>query len=169
MNLGIIQLDWSALMILANVVILYFIMKHFFFERIHNFMQARQDAVKDAIANAEDINRKADLKMENYERRIAGAEEEGRSIVRSSKMKADEQAKRILEEANTKAGEIKARAERDIEREREKAIADMKDEVSQLALLAASKVMEHELEGSEEQRRIVDQAIEEAGKAKWQN
>jgi F-type H+-transporting ATPase subunit b len=168
-NLGIIQLDWSALMILANVVILYFIMKHFFFERIHNFMQARQDAVKDAIANAEDINRKADLKMENYERRIAGAEEEGRSIVRSSKMKADEQAKRILEEANTKAGEIKARAERDIEREREKAIADMKDEVSQLALLAASKVMEHELEGSEEQRRIVDQAIEEAGKAKWQN
>ncbi|MEA4923315.1 MAG: F0F1 ATP synthase subunit B [Eubacteriaceae bacterium] len=169
MNLGIIQLDWSALMIVANVVILYFVMKHFFFEKIHNFMQARQDAVKDAIAAAEDINKKADLKMENYQRKIARVESEGRDIIRDSKMKADEQAKRIITEAGEKAGEMTSKAEKEIQREKVKALAGMRSEVTTLALMAASKIMEQELSGSEEQKKLVDKVIEEAGTSGWQS
>ena len=71
MNLGIIEINWSALMILINVLILYLIMKRFFFEKIHNFMQSRQDAVRGAIGEAEAVNRRADLKMEEYQKRIA--------------------------------------------------------------------------------------------------
>ena len=45
----------------------------------------------------------------------------------------------------------------------------MKEEITTLALMAASKVLEEELSGSEQQRRIVDRVIEEAGNAGWQN
>lgn len=169
MTQPIISITWSSLMILINVVILYVIMKRFFFEKIHNFMKARQDAVKDAIATAEDTNKKADLKMENYQRKIAKLEAEGRDIIRDSKMKADGQAKRILDEANQQAGELIVKAEKEIEREKVKALADMKSEVTTLALLAAAKIMEQELSNNEEQQQLVNRVIEEAGKSGWQN
>ncbi|MGI6721410.1 MAG: F0F1 ATP synthase subunit B [Anaerovoracaceae bacterium] len=169
MSLGIIQLDWSSLMIVANVVILFLIMKRFFFEKIHNFMKSRQDSVKDAIAEAEAINKKADKKMEEYQRRIANVENESRDIIRKAKAKADQQTKRILDDANQRAASIISNAEKEIDREKVKAISEMKTEVTTLALMAAAKIMEHELSGSEEQRKMVDKVIEEAGTDVWQN
>ncbi|MDD5987190.1 MAG: F0F1 ATP synthase subunit B [Eubacteriales bacterium] len=169
MNLGIIEINWSSLMILANLVILYLIMKRFFFEKIHNFMQRRQDAVRDAIAGAEAINKRADKKMEDYQRRIANVESEGRDIIRNAKVQADARAKRIVDEANEQASQIVARAQEEVRRERAQAMRGMKEEITTLALMAASKVLEEELSGSEQQRRIVDRVIEEAGNAGWQN
>lgn len=169
MNLGIIQLDWSMLMIFANVVILYLIMKRFFFEKIHNFMKKRQDSVKDAIASAEAINRKADKKMENYQKKIARVESEGRDIIRNAKEKADAQAARILDDAHTRAAAIISKAEKEIEREKVQALSEMKSEVTTLALMAAAQIMEQELSGTEAQKRIVDRVIQEAGEGGWQN
>ena len=169
MNLGIIEINWSSLMILANLVILYLIMKRFFFEKIHNFMQRRQDAVRDAIAGAEAINKRADKKMEDYQRRIANVESEGRDIIRNAKVQADARAKRIVDEANEQASQLVARAQEEVRRERAQAMRGMKEEITTLALMAASKVLEEELSGSEQQRRIVDRVIEEAGNAGWQN
>jgi F-type H+-transporting ATPase subunit b len=60
-------------------------------------------------------------------------------------------------------------AERDIERERARALADMKSEVTSLALLAAAKIMEKDLARTGEQEQIVDQIIKEAGTQGWQN
>lgn len=169
MNLGIIELNWSTLMIVANLVILYLIMKRFFFERIHNFMQSRQDSVKDDIAAAEAVNKRADKKMEEYQRRIANVESESRDIIRNAKTNADARAKRIIDDANQQAAKIIEQAEEEVRRERAKAMSGMKDEVTVLALMAASKVLEQELSGSDQQRKIVNRVIEEAGNSGWQN
>jgi len=169
MSEPIISFNWSSVMILINIVILYFIMKHFFFEKIHNFMQARQDAVKDAISTAEVVNRKADQKMEDYERRIAKVESEGRDIIKDAKQRADERADQIIDSANQRASEILQKAELEIERERTQALSDMKTEVSELAMMAAEQIMKKELSRSGEQQKIVDEIIEEAGKSGWQN
>lgn len=169
MNLGIIELNWSTLMIVANLVILYLIMKRFFFERIHNFMQSRQDSVKDDIAAAEAVNKRADKKMEEYQRRIANVESESRDIIRNAKTNADARAKRIIDDANQQAAKIIEQAEEEVRRERARAMSGMKDEVTVLALMAASKVLEQELSGSDQQRKIVNRVIEEAGNSGWQN
>ena len=66
MHAGIIELNWSFLMILINVAILYFILKRFFWEKVRTFMLDRQAAVQDAFDSAEAINRRADEKMQNY-------------------------------------------------------------------------------------------------------
>ena len=165
---GLIELNWTSLMVLANVVILYLILKRFFFEKIHNFMQARQDAVKDAFDSAEAVNRKADEKMSNYNLKIAKVEEESREIIAQAKQKAEVQAKEIVKSANLKANDMMLAAEREIERERQKALSEMKQQIVVLAMLAAEKIVEKDIEiiGQE---KIVDQIIEEAGKSGWQN
>jgi F-type H+-transporting ATPase subunit b len=169
MNSPIIELNWTSLMVLINVVILYLIMKRFFFEKIHNFMVARENAIKDAFESAANTNRMAVEKLEAYNKQIAQIESQGREIIQKAKAKADTQALDILDEANGKASNILMQAEKEIARQQTKAIAEMKKEVGTLALMAAEKIMEKNLEDSGDQDEIIDKILKEAGTSGWQN
>ena len=168
MHAGIIELNWSFLMILINVAILYFILKRFFWEKVRTFMLDRQAAVQDAFDSAEAINRRADEKMQNYSRRIANVEEESREIIRNAKARAEAQAKDIVENAHKEASDIIAKAERTIEIEREKATAEMRQEIAALAIMAAEQIVEKEI-SSTGQEAIVDEVIKKARSTGWQN
>ena len=85
MTQGLIEFNWSSLMILCNVFILYIILRKFFWEKIKKFMDDRAAAVQDAIDAAEAVNKRADEKMASYSKRIANVEEEGREIIKASK------------------------------------------------------------------------------------
>ena len=154
---------------LINFLLLIGILGKFLYKPFINMLDSRSQSIKDAFDSAEATNRKADEKLENYNRRIAKVEAEGKEIIRESKAKADQQAKKIVDEANAKAAQIVQNAERDIERDRARALADMKTEVTSLALLAAAKIMEKDLANTGEQEKIVDQIIKEAGTQGWQN
>ena len=169
MNAPIIEINSTFLMILFNLVILYFILKKYFFEKIHNFMLARENTIKDAFDIADATNKKAVEKLESYNKRIAQVENEGREIIRKAKVKADGQAKQILDEANQKANNILMQAEKEIQRQQVKAIAEMKKEVSDLALLAAEKILERNLRETGDQEEIIDNILKEAGTSGWQN
>ncbi len=169
MNSPIIELNWTSLMILINLVILYLIMKRFFFEKIHNFMVARENAIKDAFESAANTNRMAVEKLEAYNKQIAQIEGQGREIIQKAKAKADSQALGILDEANSKASNVMKQAEKEIARQQTKAISEMKKEVGTLALMAAEKIMEKNLEDSGDQDEIIDKILKEAGTSGWQN
>ena len=168
MTQGLIEFNWSSLMILCNVFILYLILRKFFWEKIKKFMDDRAAAVQDAIDAAEAQNKRADEKMANYSRRIANVEEEGREIIKASKQQADAQAQIIIEEARKQASDIIAKAERTIEQEKSQAMEEMRKEIASIAMLAAEQIVGREID-SVGQDAIIDQAIEDARSAKWQN
>ena len=168
MTQGLIEFNWSSLMILCNVFILYIILRKFFWEKIKKFMDDRAAAVQDAIDAAEAVNKRADEKMANYSKRIANVEEEGREIIKASKQQADAQAQIIIDEARQQASEIIAKAERTIEQEKAQAMEEMRKEIASIAMLAAEQIVGREIDNVG-QDAIIDQAIEDARSAKWQN
>ena len=153
---------------LINFLILVGVLTKFLYKPFLNVMETRKQSIKDSLDNAELTNRRADEKMQNYNKRIARAEEEGREIIKEAKIKADAQARQIIEDAQTEAGEIMSKAERTIEREREKAMEEMRQEIAALALLAAEKIVEHEIQRVG-QEAIVDEVIRQARSTGWQN
>ena len=168
MTQGLIEFNWSSLMILCNVFILYLILRKFFWEKIKKFMDDRAAAVQDAIDAAEAQNKRADEKMANYSKRIANVEEEGREIIKASKQQADAQAQIIIEEARKQASDIIAKAEKTIELEKSQAMEEMRQEIASIAMLAAEQIVGKEIDNVG-QDAIIDQAIEDARSAKWQN
>ena len=168
MTQGLIEFNWSSLMILCNVFILYIILRKFFWEKIKKFMDDRAAAVQDAIDAAEAVNKRADEKMANYSKRIANVEEKGREIIKASKQQADAQAQIIIEEARQQASDIIAKAERTIEQEKTQAMEEMRKEIASIAMLAAEQIVGREIDNVG-QDAIIDQAIEDARSAKWQN
>ena len=153
---------------LINFLILVGALAKFLYKPFLEMLDNRKQSIKDALDNAELTNRRADEKMQNYNKRIARAEEEGREIIREAKAKADLQAKAIIDEANEKAAEIAAKAELSIQREKEKAMEDMKQEIAALAMMAAEKIVEHEIQRIG-QEAIVDEVIRQARSTGWQN
>lgn len=169
MNAPIIELNLTSLMVLFNVAILYFIMKRFFFEKIHNFMVARENAIKDAFESAANTNKMAMEKLEMYNKQLAQIEGQGREIIQKAKAKADNQTQEIINEANSKANNLVMQAEKEIARQQTKAMSEMKKEVGTLALLAAEKILEKNLEDTGDQDEIIDKILKEAGTSGWQN
>lgn len=165
---GLIEINWSIIMVWITVIVLFLVLKKFFFEKVKDFMEARSNSIQDAFDSAEAVNRRADEKMENYNRRIANVEAEGREIIKEAKIRADAQAREIIENANSQASEIMAKAERNIEREKAKAMEEMRQEIAALAILAAEKVVEKEI-SNVGQDAIVDEVINKARSAGWQN
>ena len=103
------------------------------------------------------------------EYKYLGKEEaEGREIIRDAKIKADAQAREIIEDANKQATEILNKAEKNIEREKQKAMEEMRKEVAALAMLAAERIVEREIQNIG-QDEIVDEVINKARSTGWQN
>lgn len=168
MTQGLIEFNWTSLMIVINLLILYIILKKFFWEKIRKFMQDRENAVRDAFDSAEAMNKRADEKMRNYSARIANVEEEGREIIRQAKQQADAQAQEILADARKQASEIISKAEKTIELEKAKAMEEMRQEIGTLALMAAEKIVGKEIEDIG-QDAIVDDVLNQARSGGWQN
>jgi len=153
---------------LVNFVILMFVLKRILFDRVNAMIDSRNAETLANITSAEDKLREADALKLTYEKDLAELEEKGRDIVRESKAKADAHAKEIIQEAEAKTAALIKQAELEIERMKKKALADMKDEVGALAIFAAEKILEKQLD-HKEQQAVIGRILDETGSVQWQN
>ncbi len=165
-NLSLIEFTPSLAMNMVTLLVLFLILKKFFFEKVRKFMLAREQKVKDSFDNAERVNEEADRKLTAYNDKIASIEQERAQILKDSKKRADDQAKEIVDDANEKAHRIIMEAEQAIERERAAAMDGMKEQIALLSVYAAEKIIEKNID-AKEQQTIIDNVIEEAGRSQW--
>lgn len=162
----LIQFTPTLAMNMITLLVLFLILRKFFFQKVRSFMLAREQKVTDSFANAEKVTQEAEKKLEVYGEKLDGIEQERTDILKESKLKADEQAKNIIDEATEKAHRIIMDAEKEIERERANAMDDMKEQIALLSVYAAEKIIEKQID-AKEQQQIIDGIIEEAGKTTW--
>lgn len=165
---GLLEINWNLLFSAITVLVLYLILKHFFFEKVHKFMEARKAAVQDNLDRAKATEEEAQALLSEYQATLSNAEEEKRAIIKEAKAEADRRADAIVGEAKIQAQRIVSEAHENMRAEEEKAVVQLKKEVSSLALLAAERIMQRELD-EKSQQALVDQVLEEAAREKWQN
>ena len=153
---------------LVNFLILTGVLTKFLYKPFLNMLDARKQTIQDAFDNAEAVNKRADEKMNNYNKRIAGVEDEAREIIKEAKIKADRQAADIVADAQKQASSIIAQAQTEIQREREMAMEEAKDQIADIAVLAAGRILEKELDAAG-QAEIIDNILKEAGASTWQS
>ena len=153
---------------IANFLILVGVLAKFLYKPFLSMLAQRNLTIKSAFDNAEATNRRADEKLEAYNKRIANVEDEGREIIKSAKQRADTQAKDIIDEASEKSENMIIQAEENIKREEAKALAGLKGQVASIALLAAEKILEREI-SAEVHAQLIESIIEQAGESGWQN
>ena len=143
---------------------LYFVMKKILFKPVTDFMENRQNSIQNSIDSAEQQKAEAFEMKQNYENQLKEAKAEGLKIIEELTAKANRVHDNIIEDAKLESQTIMTNARKDIENEREQMLKEIRNEIASLALSAASKVMEDNM-NTKENRALVDKFLDEAGVA----
>lgn len=80
----LLSFNWNLVFTAVTVIVLYLILKHFFFEKVHQFMIDREKNVQASLDHAEEVNRNAEEQKLLYEAKMAGAEAESRQLLKAA-------------------------------------------------------------------------------------
>ena len=156
---------WTALFTFCNMLITFAVLKKFLFKPVKKMIDDRQQEIDTMYADADAAKQKAaDLEKE-YADHLQSIKDERDAMLREATARAQKREEEIVNEANQKAAEIKARAEENIERDKQRAVNDIKDEISDIVIMAASKVVEKEISAKDNEAIIAD-FLQNVGTAK---
>lgn len=147
---------------LINTLILAFFLRKFLFEKVNKVLDDRQKTVKDAYDGAEQATKRANELQLEYNNKIAQAKEESAEIVKSATKKAQLRSDEIITDAKNEASGIMEKANAEIEREKKRAVNEIKDEISDIAFSVAQKVVEKEI-NKEDNDRLIEEFIKNVG------
>ena len=162
-SLDIISVNlWQILISLANLLIIYLILKNVIFAKVQGVLNTRQHQVTEMYDAADQSRTDAESMKQEYEEKLAGAREEADKIVRTATQTAQRRGDQIVQEASSQASHLKQKAEEEIAQEKRRMLTDVRGEISDLAVSIASKVVEREIR-KEDQDTFVDEFIKNVG------
>ena len=153
---------WTALFVLLNTLAVFFVAKKFLFVPVKNMIDQRQKEIDDMYAEANSAKTEAAALEAEYQQKLANATETGERIVKEAVARGQAREEEIIRQANAEASAIMDKAAADIALEKKKAINDAKDEISELAMAIAEKVVGRQINEAD-QTQLVDSFIDELG------
>lgn len=154
-NLSFVTIDTGTIVFtLINTLILFILFRVFLFKPVGKILDKRKELAAESIAAAEKAKAEAEKTEKEYLDKIANAKAEAAEIVRAATIKAQSREDEILAEANAKAQAIREKAEEAIELDKKRAMNEIKNNVSEIVILAASKVCEKEISAEDNEKLI---------------
>ena len=158
----VIKIDINLVFTIINLLVLYLLMKKFLFGPIIKVMDVRKAMIDQQFAGAKEQEDQAKALKEQYEGALKSAREESFQIMEQARKEAKVQADKTVEDTQAKVSAMLAKAQEDINTERENAMRQMKDDVASLAMEAAGKIIGKN-SGADQDLSLYDQFIEKAG------
>ena len=153
---------WTALFTLLNFLAVFFVAKHFLIGPVMKIIQDRQKEIDDLSSDANAAKADAEAMQTEYQAKLGDAQATSERIVKEAVSRGQAREEEIIRQANAEASAIMDKAAADIAMEKKKAINDAKDEISDLALAIAGKVVGRELNAAD-QSDLVDAFINGLG------
>ena len=150
---------------ICNLFIQLLIVKIFFLDKIKAVLDKRRETADKQIADAESAKSEAAAIKQTYEENMRQAKTKADDMILSAQKTAAQRSEEIISQAQKQAAQIKTKAASDIEMEKKKAINEAKNEISELAMAIAGKVVARELNDAD-QDGMIDRFIEELGDQK---
>jgi F-type H+-transporting ATPase subunit b len=152
-------IDFKFVAVMAlGFLLLFFLLKKFAFGPIFSVLQQRQDTIKNDLDEAESRRNEMVRLQKDYETRLAQIEDEARDKIQSAVKEAQAARDEIIAKANADREAIVRRGEEEMAREREKVMAQMRDQIAEMAVTGASRILKQELNG-QNHARLMDEVI----------
>ena len=162
-DLDIISVNiWHIVISLANLVILFLILKKLLFMPVKKIVDKRQKEIESEYKKAEKTQAEADAIKAEWEGKKATAEAEADKIISDAVERADSRNEVMLYESREKADQIIRKAKADIERERKDARETIKKEIVDVSQTLSEQIIGREI-NMDDHRDLIDKAIDKIG------
>ena len=147
---------------ICNLFIQLLFVKIFFLDKIKAILDQRREAADKEITDAQAAKDEAMVIKATYEENMRQSKAKADQLLLNAQQTATARGEEIINDAQRTAVQIKQKAEAEIAQEKKKALNDAKNEISEIAMAIAGKVVGRELTAAD-QTMLVDSFIDELG------
>jgi len=139
----------------------FLILKKFAWKPVLNAVKQRDEMIKGSLASAEKARKDMIKLQSDNEAILKKAREEREGILKEARDIRDKLIAEAKGKASEEAGKLVEKARAGIEREKAVALADIRNQVANLSVDIASKLLGEKLKKTEEQERLIDNYLKE--------
>ena len=149
---------WQLLIFLGLI----FLLRKFAWKPILDAVNERETSIKDAMNAAEEAKKEMASIQEDNQKVLKEARAEREALLKEARSNGADIVAQAKAEAKAEADKIIAQAQESIHNEKRAAINELKNQVAQISLDIAEKVIDAELDSKDKQSKLVSQLIKDA-------
>lgn len=149
-NLGLSA--WTVVVFL----VLFFVLKKYAWGPILDAVESREEGIQEALDEAARRQEEAEKLAERQRKQLAEARREAQEIIAEGREAGQKVRGEIEEKARRESQRMLDRAKREIEREKDAALETVRTEAVELALAAASRLLDRKLDAEQDRELILD-------------
>lgn len=143
-------------------LLLVFLLGKFAWKPILSAVNERENSIKEALNSAAKAKEEMAALQNEHEKLVRQAKAERDQILKEAKETRDKVVSEAQNIAKREAASIMAKAHEEIKRDQEQAFKQLKSEVADMAIQAATLILKGQLNDKEKQQSIVDEYLKEA-------
>lgn len=149
---------------IITFILLLIVLKRAAWKPLLGALTAREEKIRSALEHADDAHAEAKKLLEENKRQLAQAEEHSQRIIREGREMGERLKAEIVERAHASSRQMVEQAKDEIRREKETALNELRTEVADLAIVAAGRILDANLD-TPKQRQLVDTVIKDLQKS----
>ena len=157
-----ISIDYTIVTQILSFLLLVWILAKFAWKPLMKMMEDRRNFIESNLKQAEQERAQAEQIKREYQEEMRKARQEAQEVIAKATKVSEVRAAEILAQAKEEADKIKKAALVDIERERDRAVADVRAQVAELSISVAEKIIRQKLD-MKGQEQLIEQFIQEVG------
>jgi F-type H+-transporting ATPase subunit b len=156
---GLTDINWVLSVAIVVVFALFaLVLTRFGWGPLLHALEEREQGLREAVEGAHKASADAQQLLEKHKEMLREAGREREEIIKSAIAEADALKADLSARARTEADEMIRRAKEQVEREKSRAILELRAQVADLAMEAASKIVVSSLT-PEAQKKLVDDYV----------
>jgi len=149
---------WQMILFL----LLLFLLKKFAWKPILDALNSREEGIQNALDEADKARQEmVDLKSSN-DKILKEARAERDGLLKDARMIKDKMITEAKDEAKAQSNKIIEQAKQSIENEKLAAITELKNQMAELSIGIAEKILKDELSNKDKQVKLIEKMLDEA-------
>ncbi len=136
--------------------LLLWILKKIAWKPLLSALEGREHHIASDLEKAEHARKEAERLLAEHRQLIEHAERDARKLIEETKQMAETLKQGIVDSANEQSRQMITQARSEIQREKDTAIVQLREEVADLAIRAAGKILGEELDVNKHKKMVDD-------------
>ena len=160
--MNILHFDYTLPAQIISFLLLVWLLSKYAWKPLMNMMEQRRINIENTLTQAHEERQQAEQIKKEYQDEMRQARQEAQEVIAKATKVSEERTVEILALAREEAEKIKKSALVDIERERDRAVSEVKAQVADLSIAVAEKIIRQKLD-MPNQEKLIEQFIQEVG------
>ena len=135
----------NTLIVLISIILLLFLVKYFAWDKIEAMLESRRQKISKDLDEAEKKRKAAEEIQANAKEIIHNAEAKGQEILNTTREAASKMQDEMIKEGRDVVSRMKLDGQREVDSMKQRALAQMQDQIVDLSVQLASQILNKEL------------------------